>query len=283
MSKLYEALKRLEKKRPEDLPLVPFKPQKVKNKDQFLLPGLIFVLAVVFGLGLVYLVEWRLTPGLSYERPIEIPSPPENKEIFLPPKTSPPQKKRSRPRLSSLKRKSPQQSSKKQELPLPKQAKKNISERSPEKEARDLSPQKRHSLTKSWADRTQERIIHRSGGARLDETRLLFLAEEARQKGDLVQAVAYLKRYPKLHQRPEVLNNLGALLLLLGQENEAQKVLKEALSLKEDPEIAYNLLVAYLRLDERKEACALAQRYRTSPQIKALEEMMSCLSVDEPK
>ncbi len=297
MSKLYEALKKLEKKQKKEKPSLLFNKQKVETKEKFFLPIIVFFLAIVIGISLVYVVEWHLSTGFTFERNVSMPiKPPYQNELVI--------------NESMIKQKIPHDYSKN------KQKKKNLTQKKSEqtkppqkyrytkKESiknNKFALQKGHS-TKNFTKRKhnlehnleEEKITDKKSSLKKRQKssisikrergiRFLLLAEEARQKGNLKKAIYYLKQYPGLHQKPEVLNNLGASLLLLGQLDEAREILEEALSLRSDPEIAYNLTVVYLRLDEQKKACQLIRRYKQFPKLKALGEMSSCLNANETK
>ena len=84
---------------------------------------------------------------------------------------------------------------------------------------------------------------------------LLFVAEEERRGGNCEKAIFYYKNYLKERENPLVMNNLGACLIELGDLDSAINVFNKALSLKNDPEIKYNLIVAYFRKGDKEKAC----------------------------
>ncbi|MCS7279187.1 MAG: tetratricopeptide repeat protein [Thermodesulfobacteriaceae bacterium] len=84
---------------------------------------------------------------------------------------------------------------------------------------------------------------------------LLILAEEERKRGNLEKAILYYQSYLKEKENPWVMNNYGACLTELGRFDEAINLFNKALSLKKDPEIKYNLVIAYLKKGEKEKAC----------------------------
>ncbi len=304
MSKLYEALKRLESKKEEKENPWLLSPTKKKERKKFVLPAVIFLLAVIFGIGLVYLIEWRLSnTNLAFEKNIPTPVEPATTEKAVAqeeaPAPAPEAKKTAEKEAPKAKKAAVNEAPKTKKRAVT--AKKAPSLEHPSLKVASLqkaslkkekSPEKEGPLTEKAVEKKDAEKTLRSVGPPVSTTavslsnsgeRYLFLAEEARRRGDLEEAVMYLKRYPKLHQHAEALNNLGALFLLLGQTEKAASCFRESLALKADPEVAYNLIVAYLRLDQRQEACRLASYYKDSAKVKALWEIMSCSSsAEEP-
>lgn len=84
---------------------------------------------------------------------------------------------------------------------------------------------------------------------------LLIMAEEERKKGNCKEALFYYRNYLKERDNPMVMNNFGACLIELEKLDEAINVFEKALSLKSDPEIKYNLIIAYLKKGEKEKAC----------------------------
>jgi tetratricopeptide (TPR) repeat protein len=108
----------------------------------------------------------------------------------------------------------------------------------------------------------------------------LLLAEEARRQGRYQKATEFLKRYLEKKRDPYVMNNLGALYLLLHEDQKAYLILKEALELKEDPEIAYNLALSLLAQGKIKEACQVIGPY---PELKEWSQRVGCPNEERPK
>ena len=84
---------------------------------------------------------------------------------------------------------------------------------------------------------------------------LLLVAEEERKEGNCKKAIFYYKNYLKERENPLVMNNLGACLIELGEFDSAINIFNKALSLKNDPEIKYNLIIAYFRKGDKEKAC----------------------------
>jgi tetratricopeptide (TPR) repeat protein len=94
---------------------------------------------------------------------------------------------------------------------------------------------------------------------------LLFLAEEERKKGNCRSAVFYYQNYLKEIEDPLVMNNYGACLIEIGNLDYAINVLNKALSLKSDPEIEYNLIVAYFKKGDKEKACRKLKNLNANP------------------
>uniref|UniRef100_A0A7C4NXA5 Tetratricopeptide repeat protein n=1 Tax=Thermodesulfobacterium geofontis TaxID=1295609 RepID=A0A7C4NXA5_9BACT len=84
---------------------------------------------------------------------------------------------------------------------------------------------------------------------------LLLVAEEERKAGNCKKAIFYYKSYLKERENSSVMNNLGACLIELGDFDFAINIFNKALSLKNDPEIKYNLIIAYFRKGDKEKAC----------------------------
>lgn len=94
---------------------------------------------------------------------------------------------------------------------------------------------------------------------------LLLLAEEERKKGNCKSAIFYYKSYLKEKENPSVMNNLGACLMELGDYDEAINIFNKALSLKNDPEIKYNLIIAYFKKGDKERACRELKNLNANP------------------
>jgi len=84
---------------------------------------------------------------------------------------------------------------------------------------------------------------------------LLLVAEEERKEGNCKKAIFYYKSYLKEKENPLVMNNLGACLIEVGEFDSAINIFNKAFSLKNDPEIKYNLIIAYLKKGDKEKAC----------------------------
>lgn len=94
---------------------------------------------------------------------------------------------------------------------------------------------------------------------------LLLLAEEERTKGNCRLAIFYYQNYLKEKENPLVMNNLGACFIETGQFDEAINVFSKALSLKNDPEIKYNLIVTFFKKGDKEKACKELKNSDTNP------------------
>lgn len=86
---------------------------------------------------------------------------------------------------------------------------------------------------------------------------VLVIAEEARRKGQWEEAEMGYREYVAQKSDPEVLNNLGAVLLAQGRFAEAEQVLLQARDRSWDPDIAANLAAAYWFQGKKEAACRL--------------------------
>jgi len=108
-------------------------------------------------------------------------------------------------------------------------------------------------------------------------TGMIVIAEEARQRGDIDEALDIYKQYLALHRDPYAMNNLGALLILKGRFSEAEEILQEAFQLvPTDGDIAANLIGVEMMIGKLSQACEILSRFKKGttnvPQaIKALE------------
>jgi len=93
---------------------------------------------------------------------------------------------------------------------------------------------------------------------------LLLVAEEERKAGNCQKAIFYYKSYLKERENSSVMNNLGACLIELGEFDSAINIFNKALSLKNDPEIKYNLIIAYFRKGEKEKACSEIEKLDTA-------------------
>ncbi|NAZ30177.1 MAG: tetratricopeptide repeat protein [Caldimicrobium sp.] len=99
---------------------------------------------------------------------------------------------------------------------------------------------------------------------------LLLNAEEEVAKGNYQSAKVFYERYLAYRQEPEVYNNYGSVLFLLGDYKSAEKAFAKALSLRQDPTFKLNLIMAKLKLNQYGFAC---QMFRESQkELEKLEE-----------
>ncbi|MEJ5299991.1 MAG: tetratricopeptide repeat protein [Thermodesulforhabdaceae bacterium] len=111
---------------------------------------------------------------------------------------------------------------------------------------------------------------------------MIVLAEEARQRGDIDEAMQLYKQYLSLYQDPYVMNNLSGILITKGQIKEAEQILQEAFKLAPaDPDIAANLIGVEIMLGRSNQACEIFSRFKKDstlappPSIKALEPYLA--------
>lgn len=97
---------------------------------------------------------------------------------------------------------------------------------------------------------------------------MITMAEEARRKGNIEEAIQLYKQYILLHRHPMAMNNLGALLISKGQLNEAEELLREAFQMTPDEDIAVNLIGVEMMLGKLDQACnVLRQIKKTGTEI----------------
>lgn len=88
---------------------------------------------------------------------------------------------------------------------------------------------------------------------------ILFQAEKAREEQRFEESLALYQRYIKVKRDPDVMNNYGSVLLILGRYREAEKVFDEALKLKRDEIIELNKVASMLMSNKKTEACSILQ------------------------
>lgn len=86
---------------------------------------------------------------------------------------------------------------------------------------------------------------------------VLIIAEEARRMGNWEDAERGYREYLAQKSDPDVMNNLGAVLLAQGRYAEAEQVLLQARGRSSDPDIAANLAAAYWFQGKKEAACRL--------------------------
>jgi tetratricopeptide (TPR) repeat protein len=86
---------------------------------------------------------------------------------------------------------------------------------------------------------------------------LLLNAEEEVAKGNYQSAKVFYEKYLAKRQDPEVYNNYGSVLFLLGDYKSAEKAFAKALSLRQDPTFKLNLIMAKLKLNQYGFACQM--------------------------
>jgi tetratricopeptide (TPR) repeat protein len=96
---------------------------------------------------------------------------------------------------------------------------------------------------------------------------LLLIAEEERKKGNCQKAIFYYKSYLEERENPSIMNNLGACLIELGEFDSAINIFNRALSLKNDPEIKYNLIIAYFKKGDVERACFELKKLDTNTSL----------------
>jgi tetratricopeptide (TPR) repeat protein len=96
---------------------------------------------------------------------------------------------------------------------------------------------------------------------------LLLIAEEERKKGNCQKAIFYYKSYLEERENPSIMNNLGACLIELGEFDSAINIFNKALSLKNDPEIKYNLIIAYFKKGDVERACFELKKLDTNTSL----------------
>jgi len=93
---------------------------------------------------------------------------------------------------------------------------------------------------------------------------LLLNAEEEVAKGNYQSAKVFYEKYLAYRQEPEVYNNYGSVLFLLGDYKSAEKAFAKALSLRQDPTFKLNLIMAKLKLKQYASACQMFRESLTT-------------------
>ncbi len=93
---------------------------------------------------------------------------------------------------------------------------------------------------------------------------ILLNAEAARQRGDYHTAIKFYEEYLKYRENLEVLNNLGASYLMVGEYQKAKEVIERALKKKKDPYFEVNYLLSLYKLGEIYKVCDII-RNKTYP------------------
>ena len=99
---------------------------------------------------------------------------------------------------------------------------------------------------------------------------LLLNAEEEVAKGNYQSAKVFYERYLAQRQEPEVYNNYGSVLFLLGDYKSAEKAFAKALSFRQDPTFKLNLIMTKLKLKQYASACQMFRESQTD--LEKLEE-----------
>jgi tetratricopeptide (TPR) repeat protein len=86
---------------------------------------------------------------------------------------------------------------------------------------------------------------------------LLVNAEEELAKGNYQSAKVFYERYLAKKQDPDVYNNYGSVLFLLGDYKSAEKAFIIALFLRQDPTFKLNLIMTELKLKQYDFACEI--------------------------
>jgi len=93
---------------------------------------------------------------------------------------------------------------------------------------------------------------------------LLLNAEEEVAKGNYQSAKVFYERYLAQRQEPEVYNNYGSVLFLLGDYKSAEKAFAKALSFRQDPTFKLNLIMTKLKLKQYASACQMFRESQTA-------------------
>ncbi len=302
MSKLYEALKNLEKRNSLKIEQISVSNKKrlIENRQKYLFFLFLFLVIIISGAGLVYLVEWHFNKEIAQSK-IQLSSNnliknkqnsslkkgvnSEKTSIILLAQTSKSDIKKVVPKVSKtvnfeIKKHQKKSSSlstknefsKKNSLNAAKKtlntSQREFHKKSIVKESKLNNSSKLAKIrNKPNSKKVTQKNFSFQSIAKEPKEALLVMAEEARQSGNYQEAIRYYRLYLRDQRDPQVLNNLGALLLLLRQKLEAVKILEEAYQLKRDPEITFNLVLAYLNNGETKKACQIIQEVRQENSI----------------
>jgi hypothetical protein len=93
---------------------------------------------------------------------------------------------------------------------------------------------------------------------------LLLNAEEEVAKGNYQSAKVFYEKYLAYRQEPEVYNNYGSVLFLLGDYKSAEKAFAKALFLRQDPTFKLNLIITKLKLKQYASACQMFRESQTA-------------------
>jgi hypothetical protein len=85
----------------------------------------------------------------------------------------------------------------------------------------------------------------------------LLKAEEEAAKGNYELAKFFYEKYLEEKKDPQVYNNYGGVLFLLGDYGGAEKAFVAALSLEQNPVFKLNLILTKIKLNQTKEACQM--------------------------
>lgn len=263
MSKIYEALKRLEREEAPSSARTDAVGRASRPRWLFMVG--FFGLFVILGLGLVMFLKWRfpkeiplgLTPSnpkMVSSRSAPVPEAKGKTERPVSPMVS---HQKTKPESLPEGRRARSQALRPQIKPQERGAK--------EASKVALSPRKTFQPPSQVVETAAQRPLVPRLAPSSPDLALIVMAEEARHRGDYEKALRYYRLYIKEHEDPEVFNNLGALLLSLGRNAEAAAVLARAYRQERDQAIALNLALAYWRIGARKEACRIVRENLDSP------------------
>lgn len=109
---------------------------------------------------------------------------------------------------------------------------------------------------------------------------LLVVAEEARKNGKISEAISYYKEYLKYREDPDILNNLAGLYILIGDHDNAERILHRALSLRYDEVYEVNLLITLWKKGARESVCQrLYERREFFKSYEVLKELYSLCNI----
>ena len=185
-------------------------------------------------------------------------------EIILPKATAPKSPEKPKTGLSVLK---------KTKSPPPKpQVSRPVEKKNPPKKPPDLSEEP---LLSSVRKESVGRVPRFGPEERLRG--ILVRAEALRQEGGCEKALPLYREYLKERREPEVLNNYAACLFLLGYLEDAERIFKESLELKDDPEVRLNLLILALKKGSYAEACREFERLKNRSELRLYKTLIQIL------
>jgi tetratricopeptide (TPR) repeat protein len=91
---------------------------------------------------------------------------------------------------------------------------------------------------------------------------LLLKAEEETARGNYQLAKFFYEKYLEEKKDPQVYNNYGGVLFLLGNYEEAEKAFAMALSLESNPAFRLNLILTKIKRNQIKEACQMFKKFQ---------------------
>jgi hypothetical protein len=106
---------------------------------------------------------------------------------------------------------------------------------------------------------------------------LLLKAEEETAKGNYQLAKFFYEKYLEEKKDPQVYNNYGGVLFLLGDYEGAEKAFATALSLEQNPVFKLNLILTKIKRNQTKEACQMFKKFQK--ELETLKEVAFVIDI----